>query len=100
MKKCFFVIFIIFFLKKKIVSDIITHATFSEVDWNKERMIVLSCGHVYTMKTMDMLMKMNDYYNGSTEGGWTSVKMLPTLPINIKTCPECQTPVKDIRRYG
>jgi hypothetical protein len=86
---------------KKIVSDIITGSTFREIDWNKERMIVLSnCWHVYTMETMDMLMEMKDYYEGSIEGGWTSVKILPTSPMNTKTCPTCRKPIKDVRRYG
>ncbi|RIA89999.1 hypothetical protein C1645_805971 [Glomus cerebriforme] len=82
------------------VSDRIINIMFGEIDWNRERMIVLSCRHVYTMKTMDTLMEMENYYEGSIEGRWTSVKILPTLPMNIKTCPTCQTPVKGIRRYG
>ncbi|RIA80711.1 hypothetical protein C1645_866307 [Glomus cerebriforme] len=85
---------------KNQVSDTITNTIFSETDWNKERMIVLSCKHVYTMKTMDILMKMKDYYEGSNERGWTSTKIISTLPINIIKCPACQIPVKDIRRYG
>ena len=75
-------------------------ATFSEIDWNKERMIVLTCGHVYTMETMDMIMEMEDFYEGSIKVGWTSIKMLPTSITTIKTCPTCQTPIKDINRYG
>src|SRR2546429_3342162 len=75
-------------------------ATFSEIDWNKERMIVLTCGHVYTMETMDMIMEMEDFYEGSIKVGWTSIKMLPESITTIKTCPTCQTPIKDINRYG
>ena len=63
-------------------------------------MIVLTCGHVYTMETMDMIMEMEDYYEGSTKGGWTSTKALPTSITSIKACPECQTPIKYIKRYG
>ncbi|RIA86555.1 AAA domain-containing protein, partial [Glomus cerebriforme] len=70
------------------------------IDWKKEKMIVLSCGHAYTMRTLDTLMGMKDYYEGSIEGGWTSVKELPISPTNTNTCPECQTPIKNIRRYG
>jgi len=51
------------------------------------------------MKSMDMLMGMKDYYESSIEGEWISVKSLPTSS-SAKTCPECQKPVKDIRRYG
>ncbi|GES84016.1 P-loop containing nucleoside triphosphate hydrolase protein [Rhizophagus clarus] len=81
------------------VSDIINNITFNKIDWNKERMVVLPCKHIYTMKSMDMLMGMEDYYEGSIDGRWTSVKLLPNS-TSIKTCPECHTPIRDIRRYG
>ncbi|CAB4399021.1 unnamed protein product [Rhizophagus irregularis] len=79
------------------VPDVIMGTKFSEIDWNEERMIVLSCGHVYTMETMDMLVKMEEYYEGSTGGGWTSIKALPTSSKNIIKCPACRAPVKNIR---
>ncbi|GBC08311.1 hypothetical protein RclHR1_08010001 [Rhizophagus clarus] len=81
------------------VSDIINNITFSNINWNKERMIALPCGHIYTMKSMDTLMEMGNYYDGSIDGGWTSVRLFPNS-TSIKTCPACQAPVKDIRRYG
>jgi hypothetical protein len=62
-------------------------------------MIALPCGHIYTMKSMDMHMEMGDYYEGSIDGGWTSVKLFPPS-TSIKTCPACHTPIKDIKRYG
>ncbi|PKY21705.1 hypothetical protein RhiirB3_525223 [Rhizophagus irregularis] len=80
--------------------DINSKSTFSEIDWNEKRMIVLACGHVYTMETMDKLMEMKDYYEGSGEVGWTSIKILPNLSMNAKTCPTCRTPVKNVKRYG
>ncbi len=77
------------------------NATFSEVDWDEERMIVLSCGHVYTMETMDMHMEMKDYYEGSVEEGWKSIKILSSASsADTKTCPACRTPIKNVRRYG
>ncbi|GES93124.1 P-loop containing nucleoside triphosphate hydrolase protein [Rhizophagus clarus] len=85
---------------KNQVSDMILNCAFSEIDWEEERMIVLTCGHVYTMETMDMHMEMKNYYEGSVEGEWTSVKILPTTPMNMKTCPACRTPIKNVRRYG
>jgi hypothetical protein len=82
------------------VSDINTKSTFSEIDWYEKRMIVLTCGHVYTTETMDKLMGMKDYYEGSIEEGWTSIKMLPTLQMNTKMCPICRIPIKNVKRYG
>jgi hypothetical protein len=81
------------------VSDIINNITFSRVDWNKERMVALPCGHIYTMKSMDKLMEMKEYYGGSIERGWTSVKSFPTS-TSIKNCPACQASIRNIRRYG
>ncbi|PKY47020.1 P-loop containing nucleoside triphosphate hydrolase protein [Rhizophagus irregularis] len=85
---------------KNQVSDTITDTIFSEIDWDQERMIILSCGHVFTMKSMDTLMEMKNYYKGSIDGGWTSAKMLPTSSTDIKTCPGCNSPIRDIKRYG
>ncbi|GBB94416.1 hypothetical protein RclHR1_02350015 [Rhizophagus clarus] len=85
---------------KSQVSDMNSNRTFNEIDWNEKRMIVLTCGHVYTMETMDTLMEMRDYYEGSIEEGWTSIKILPTLPMSAKTCPACKTPIKNVKRYG
>ncbi|CAI2168909.1 11576_t:CDS:10 [Funneliformis geosporum] len=87
---------------KRQVSDAIKNISFSKVDWKKKRMIVLSCGHVYTMETMDMHMGMEGYYEceGVFERNWTSVKILPASTVNVKACPECRTPIKNIRRYG
>ncbi|CAB4391624.1 unnamed protein product [Rhizophagus irregularis] len=81
------------------VSDIFNNIKFSKVDWNKEKMVALPCGHIYTMKSMDKLMGMKEYYEGSSEGGWISVKSFPTS-TSIKKCPACQASIRDIRRYG
>ncbi|PKC03010.1 hypothetical protein RhiirA5_452565 [Rhizophagus irregularis] len=82
------------------ISDVICRSTFREIDWNEERMIVLTCRHVFTMETMDMHMEMKDYFEGSIEGGWTSVKILPSSPLYMKMCPTCRAPIKNVRRYG
>ncbi|CAB5387849.1 unnamed protein product [Rhizophagus irregularis] len=85
---------------KNQVSDINSKSTFSEIDWNEKRMVVLTCRHVYTMETMDMIMEMKNYYEGSIKEGWKSVKILPALLMNAKTCPTCRTPIKNVKRYG
>ncbi|CAG8617771.1 554_t:CDS:10, partial [Funneliformis mosseae] len=83
------------------VPDLIMGATFSDIDWDEERMIVLSCGHVYTMETMDMHMEMREYYEGSVEKGWKSIKFLSSASLtDAKTCPACRIPIKNVKRYG
>ncbi|CAG8485482.1 12101_t:CDS:10 [Funneliformis mosseae] len=85
-----------------ILSDALKSISFSKVNWKKKRMIVLSCGHAFTMENMDMRMGMEVYYEseGIFERKWSSVKILPASTTNVKTCPVCRTPIKNIRRYG
>ncbi|CAG8568516.1 1267_t:CDS:10 [Funneliformis mosseae] len=73
---------------------------FNDIYWDVERMIILSCGHFYTMECMDYYMEIGEYYNGSTKGGWTSIKTLSTTPVSERTCPACRIPIKNIKRYG
>ena len=71
--------------------DIYEFKTFAEIDWEKERMIILECGHVFTMETMDPLMEMENYYDGDYKN-WTDIKLLSsqTGENKIKTCPNCR----------
>ncbi|CAG8640251.1 1615_t:CDS:10 [Funneliformis mosseae] len=55
--------------------DFIELQSFAEIDWGKERMVILDCGHVFTMDTMDRHMEMMNYYEGSYER-WTGFKIL------------------------
>lgn len=41
----------------ELVVDLIMQTTFAEVDWTTDRMIVLECGHVFTVETLDNLME-------------------------------------------
>jgi len=45
-------------------------------------------------------MEMGNYYEGSIESGWTSIKVLTTPSASVKTCPKFWEPIKNIRRYG
>ncbi|CAG8637969.1 12643_t:CDS:2, partial [Funneliformis mosseae] len=69
---------------KRQESDAIKKILFSKVNWKKKRMIVLSCGHVFTKETMDMHMGMEVYHEseGIFERKWTSIKILPALTTN------------------
>jgi hypothetical protein len=73
------------------VIDYYEMKTFAEIDWGEERMIVLECGHVFTMETMDHHMEMKEYYEGDYDN-WTGIKMLSsqTGENKIQTCPNCR----------
>ena len=54
-------------------------------------MIILECGHIFTMETMDHHMEMENYYDGDYEH-WTGIKTLSSQTGNNKvmTCPNCR----------
>lgn len=74
-----------------IVIDILEFKTFAEIDVEKERVIILDCGHVFTMETMDRHMEMEKYYQGDY-GNWTDLVMLSSKSgeNKIMTCPNCR----------
>src|SRR4051812_20845827 len=52
---------------KSQVIDIIMQETFANVDWNVHRLIVLECGHCFTMESMDSHMELEKYYVGKAD---------------------------------
>ncbi|CAJ0754297.1 12525_t:CDS:2, partial [Entrophospora sp. SA101] len=69
-----------------------------EVDWNANNMIVLECGHVFTMKKMDEIMEIQKYYYKKSHQ-WKSTSSFTAEPEHLETCPDCRCPVKNVRRY-
>ncbi|RHZ48435.1 hypothetical protein Glove_551g8 [Diversispora epigaea] len=85
---------------KDSIVDLIMQATFTEVDWTTERMIVLECGHVFTSETLDNLMGMESVYNMDAMGNWIGIKPITDQPGELKRCPNCRASIKNIQRYG
>ncbi|RHZ83153.1 hypothetical protein Glove_99g360 [Diversispora epigaea] len=85
---------------KNSIVDLIMQTTFAEVDWTTERMIVLECGHVFTAETLDGLMGMENVYHMDAFGNWTGLKPITEQPGELKRCPNCRSPIKNIQRYG
>ncbi|CAJ0905633.1 4526_t:CDS:10 [Entrophospora sp. SA101] len=65
-----------------------------EVDWNANNMIVLECGHVFTMKKMDEIMEIQKYYYKKSHQ-WKSTSSFTAEPEHLETCPDCRCPVKN-----
>ncbi|CAG8486394.1 199_t:CDS:10, partial [Diversispora eburnea] len=85
---------------KNSIVDLIMQTTFSEVDWTTERMIVLECGHVFTAETLDNLMEMKSVYHMDFMENWIDIKEITDQPGELKRCPNCRAPIKNIQRYG
>jgi hypothetical protein len=90
---------------KSQVVDIIVQETFGDVDWNVHRLIVLECGHCFTMESMDSHMELEKYYVGkfdseTNETTWIGLKAPPEEISKVKCCPNCRHPINNIYRYG
>ncbi|CAG8617267.1 5461_t:CDS:10, partial [Diversispora eburnea] len=73
----------------------------SKVDWTTERMIVLKCGHVFTAETLDNMMGMGSVYHmDDAMENWIDIKSITDQPGELKRCPICRAPIKNIQRYG
>jgi AAA domain len=77
--------------------DMIMFDEYRNVDLNDDPVIFLSCGHFFTISTLDGFLQMKKVY--SQDEGW---KLLP-LPeefLDLPCCIQCRKPIRMIKRYG
>ncbi|OWZ08056.1 hypothetical protein PHMEG_00019462, partial [Phytophthora megakarya] len=82
---------------KQRVADVILFQTYGEIDPSEDPVLVLPCcSMVYTMATLDGTLHMSTYYdeNGYPRGA------LPGGYIDTPQCPNCNKPIRGLRRYG
>lgn len=70
--------------------DLITMSTYREHDLSEEPVLVLDCGHMFTLSTLDGHVALTQYYR---EDG-------PVEFSRVPTCPDCRTPITSTQRYG
>lgn len=69
--------------------------SYGEHDLSEEPVIVLDCGHLFTISTLDAHAHLTNYY---AEDGAASP--LPGEFARVPTCPECRVPITSTQRYG
>jgi hypothetical protein len=84
-------------IKDRIV-DLVMMSTYAEADIDDDPLIFFSCGHFYTVSTLDGHMGMRDCYVVDEEGGILGPKMFSKT--EMKTCPDCRAPLRNIHRYN
>jgi len=84
------------------VVDFILSSTFEEVDLDDDPYIVLSCGHILTVESMDGHMSISDFYIMNSEGSIVDLKNSaePFSASRMKSCPTCRRPLRNINRYS
>jgi len=83
--------------------DLIVLGTYDDVDLAETPCIFPSCGHFYTMDTMDGHVGMSEHYEVD-ENGLPSALKIPSDSLDIEktkiVCPDCRRSLRDIPRYG
>ncbi len=91
---------------KDMMVDYIMGSTYADTDLDENPCIIPSCGHILTLESMDGHMEIAKYYTISDE---TNVEnsiialkstSLPFSTSELKNCPMCRSPLRNINRYG
>ncbi|CAI5474007.1 unnamed protein product [Closterium sp. Yama58-4] len=106
--------------------DLVTLETLGEIDPDESPVLVLPCGHAYTVETLDGHLGLNQVYEESEDrsaggssaagggagggvggaleaaaGKWVAVRPFEDGDLTaLKGCPECRQPITSLRRYG
>lgn len=82
------------------IVDMIEFITYKDCDVDKDPIIVLPCGHFYTMTTLDGIFDVSQAYTKSDEE-YTEIKPIARNDnIKPKCCPDCRAVVHSVSRYG
>ena len=78
--------------------------SFGEIDPDDSPVIFLSCGHFFTVESLDGIMGLRDIYQYEEGGGHKITGIKETAwenPIDkLGNCPTCRTPISNVRRYS
>ncbi|KAH8594174.1 hypothetical protein B0O99DRAFT_652786 [Bisporella sp. PMI_857] len=84
--------------------DFIMFEKYGEIEIDKDPLIFLSCGHFYTVSSIDGIMELTKHYVTDSQ---TSNIVRPKLLQRVvnsgsapKGCPECRRPLRDVDRYN
>jgi len=83
--------------------DMLEMKTYSEIDLDESPIIALSCGHFFTVETLDGHIDLKEVYEQDAETGhYIGLRENAQLAVNIPQCPFCKTPIRqfDTQRYN
>lgn len=78
----------------------IQFVSYKDCDIDNDPIIVLPCGHFYTITTLDGIFDMSQAYTRSETGYSGIATMTRNDNIKPKCCPECRAVVHSVARYG
>ena len=69
--------------------------TYAEIDLDETPVIVLGCGHFFTIETLDGLIGMGEVYEQEGNVAFGRLRDInPSLAQAIPRCPDCQCPIR------
>lgn len=75
--------------------DLLEMKTYGEIDLDETPIVVLGCGHFFTIETLDGHMGMTEVYVQDEYGEFTGIRdVSATIARSIPRCPDCQRPVR------
>ena len=83
--------------------DLLEMKTFAEIDPDEEPIIVLGCGHFFTIQSLDGMIGMQDLYTFDQSGRFSGFQDISKeLALKIPKCPDCKCPIRQhiANRYG
>ena len=87
------------------VVDFIENKTFGELDLDQNPVIVLTCGHFFTVDSVDGVMGIDLFYMRDERGEFIGLRDLKSIQFSELeelscVCPNCRTPISQAKRYG
>ncbi|KAJ3266261.1 hypothetical protein HDU77_001750 [Chytriomyces hyalinus] len=79
-------------------ADVICMTSYGELELDEDPVVVLNCGHVFTIATLDGTLDMDTVYS-TDEDGWRLAQLPPEF-IALPVCPSCRSRIVGVKRYG
>lgn len=85
----------------KQMADLVMREDYADVDVNVDPVIVLGCGHVFTISTLDGHFEISKVYKLDKQGRFVGLQEISAYKAQApKTCPGCRALITSPLRYG
>lgn len=86
-------------------ADLITMKTYRDLDLDATPCMILPCGHIFTVETLDQQMGMAEHYEMQDVAGTSQPIAVrgdprPLCSEKPKACPNCRSSLRNVSRYG
>jgi hypothetical protein len=88
---------------KSMQADLLLFTCYKNIDLDEDPCVFTSCGHIFTIDSLDGTMGMQDHYQVNPRTGkYTGLNSTasPFSDSGTKPCPECRGSSRNLARYG